>query len=53
MFMESIRVSELLTALDEFRGKLIEHRELWGKSLNDVIPDFPVRSQKALEEQSH
>jgi uncharacterized protein (TIGR02391 family) len=53
MFMSSMRVSELLAALDEFRGKLIEHRELWGKSLNDMIPDFPVRNQKALEEQSH
>src|ERR1700752_3606419 len=51
--MESMRVSELLAALDEFRGKLIEHRELWGKSLNSTIPDFPVRNQKELEAQSH
>jgi uncharacterized protein (TIGR02391 family) len=51
--MESMRVSELLAALDEFRGKLIEHRELWGKSLNSTVPDFPVRNQKELEEQSH
>jgi uncharacterized protein (TIGR02391 family) len=51
--MESMRVSELLAALDEFRGKLIEHRDLWGKSLNSTIPDFPVRNQKELEEQSH
>jgi hypothetical protein len=26
---------------------------LWGKSLNSTIPDFPVRNQKELEEQSH
>jgi len=51
--MESMRVSELLAALDEFRGKLIEHRELWGKSLNSTVPDFPVRNQEELEEQSH
>jgi uncharacterized protein (TIGR02391 family) len=51
--MESMRVSELLAAFDEFRGKLIEHRGLWGQSLNNTIPDFPVRNQKELEEQSH
>jgi uncharacterized protein (TIGR02391 family) len=53
MLMESMRLSELLASLDEFRTKLIEHRELWGKSLNSTIPDFPVRNQKELEEQSH
>lgn len=51
--MKSMRVSELLAALDEFQTKLIEHRELWGKSLNSPIPDFPVRNQKELEAQSH
>src|SRR5262245_14119951 len=50
--MQSMKVSELLAALDEFRSKLVEHRELWGKSLNDVIPDFPIKNQKELEEQS-
>lgn len=52
MFMELMRVAELLAALDEFRSKLIEHKELWGKSLNSAIPDFPVKNQKELEEQS-
>jgi uncharacterized protein (TIGR02391 family) len=51
--MSSMRVSELLAALDEFRGKLIKHRELWGNSLNSTIPGFPVRNQNELEEQSH
>lgn len=50
--MESMRVSELLAALDEFRSKLIEHRELWGKSLSQPIPSFPVRNQEELEAQS-
>jgi hypothetical protein len=40
--MDSMRVAELLKALDEFREKLIEHRELWGKSLSQPMPDFPV-----------
>lgn len=30
----------------------MEHRELWGKSLNNIVPDFAVRNQKELEEQS-
>jgi uncharacterized protein (TIGR02391 family) len=51
-FMQSMKVSELLAALDEFRSKLIAHRELWGKSLDDIVPGFPVSSQKELEEQS-
>ena len=48
-----MRVSELLTALDEFRQKLIEHREMWGGSLSQPIPDYPVRNQQELEAQSH
>ncbi|WP_375779056.1 TIGR02391 family protein [Bradyrhizobium sp. ma5] len=51
--MQSMKVSELLAALDEFRSKLTEHRELWSKSLNNIVPDFPIRNQKELEEQSH
>ena len=51
-FMQSMKVSELLAALDEFRSKLIAHRELWGKSLDDIVPGFPVSSQQELEEQS-
>jgi uncharacterized protein (TIGR02391 family) len=47
-----MRVSELLAALDEFRLKLIEHRDLWGNSLSQPIPDFPVRNQKELSAQS-
>ncbi|MGC0326258.1 uncharacterized protein (TIGR02391 family) [Bradyrhizobium sp. USDA 326] len=50
--MESMRVSELLAALDDFRIKLVEHRELWGESLGSPIPDYPVRNRDALEAQS-
>ncbi|MHC9063770.1 TIGR02391 family protein [Nitrospira sp. CMX1] len=51
--MSSMQVSALLAALDEFRTKLIEHKELWGRSLSQPIPDYPVRNREELEAQSH
>ena len=51
--MSSMRVSALLAALDEFRTKLIEHKELWERSLSQPIPDYPVRNREELEAQSH
>jgi hypothetical protein len=50
--MQSMRVSELLVALEEFRSKLIEHRQLWGQSLDSPMPSFPVRNVRELEAQS-
>ncbi|AKN93027.1 hypothetical protein ACU10_08205 [Xanthomonas oryzae pv. oryzicola] len=50
--MDSMRVGQFLQALDEFRVKLIEHRKLWGESLSQPIPSFPVRNQAELEAQS-
>ncbi|HDR9053160.1 TPA: TIGR02391 family protein [Burkholderia vietnamiensis] len=50
--MDSMRVADLLRSLDEFREKLIEHRELWGKSLSQPIPSYPVRNVDELEKQS-
>jgi len=50
--MDSMRVGELVKAVDEFRGKLIEHRKLWGDSLSQPIPSYPVRNQPELEKQS-
>ena len=51
--MSSMRVSALLAALDEFRTKLIEHKELWGRSLSQPIPDYPVCNREELEAQIH
>lgn len=51
--MNSMRVAALLSALDEFRGRLIEHRDLWGKSLDQSMPNHPVRNRAELETQSH
>lgn len=48
-----MRVVVLLAALDKFRVKLIEHQELWGKSLSKAIPNYPVRNRGELEAQSH
>lgn len=48
-----MRVSALLSALDEFGAKLIEHRELWGRSLSQPIPDYAVRNRDELEAQTH
>ena len=49
--MSSMRVAALLKAVDEFREKLTEHRELWGKSLSQPIPDYSVRNREELEAQ--
>ncbi|MGA4191082.1 TIGR02391 family protein [Ralstonia nicotianae] len=50
--MDSMRVAELLQALDEFMGKLVEHRKLWADSLSQPIPSYPVRNVDELEKQS-
>ena len=47
-----MKVHELIVALEEFQAKLIEHRKLWGQSLDSTIPDFPIRNGVELEEQS-
>jgi len=47
-----MKVKELLQALEEFQHKLIEHKKLWGKSLSQPIPDYPVRNVAELQEQS-
>lgn len=48
-----MRVADLLAAIDEFRQKLTEHRELWARSLSQPMPDYPVRNREELEAQSH
>lgn len=45
-------VSKLKEEIEEFQKKLMEHRDLWGKSLSSPIPDYPVRNKEQLEEQS-
>jgi uncharacterized protein (TIGR02391 family) len=47
-----MKVSKLAEELEEFLRRLIEHRQLWGDSLSQPIPDYPVRNRDELEEQS-
>jgi hypothetical protein len=42
---------DLVQRLEDFRDRLIKHRKLWGNSLEDFIPDQPVRNGAALEKQ--
>lgn len=41
----------LLEKTKEFKVLLKEHRELYAKSLNQTIPDYPVRNREKLQEQ--
>jgi len=47
-----MKVCDLILALEEFQGKLLEHGTLWGDSLDSIIPDYPVRDERKLEEQT-
>lgn len=41
----------LLEKIREFRDLLKEHDDLWGKSLDKTIPDYPIKNNDKLEEQ--
>lgn len=45
-------VSKLKKEIEVFQSKIMEHRDLWGKSLSSPIPNFPVKNKEQLEEQS-
>jgi len=47
-----MRVKELIKEIEAFRQKLSEHEELWGDSLDNTIPDYPLRNVDVLKEQS-
>jgi len=47
-----MRVSDLLSALDEFRTKLIEHKDLWARSISHTHQDNPVQTREELEAQT-
>lgn len=47
-----MKVKHFAEQLEEFQQKLIEHQKLWGSSLSQPIPDFPVKNGNQLEEQS-
>lgn len=47
-----MKVKDLLNSLEEFQARLSEHQQLWGQSLSQPIPDYPVRNVDELREQS-
>ncbi|MBN1254554.1 MAG: nucleotide-binding protein [Deltaproteobacteria bacterium] len=46
-----MKVEVLLKKIKEFKDRLNEHFELWGNSLNNTIPDYPIRNSAKLKEQ--
>lgn len=47
-----MKVKELIKRIEEFQKKLLEHKRLWGSSLDKTIPDYPIRNVDQLETQS-
>ena len=46
-----MKTNALLVKIKEFRDLLKEHYDLWGKSLNDIIPSYPIKNRDKLKEQ--
>jgi predicted nucleotide-binding protein len=46
-----VNVKVLLEKIKKFRDLLQAHSGLWGNSLGDVIPDYPIRNIDKLNEQ--
>jgi len=47
-----MRAGDLLQELEQFGAALIAHRRLWGESLEQPIPGYPVRNVEELTRQS-
>lgn len=43
----------LLRKLANFQKKLQEHQKIWGNSLDNTIPDYPLRSYERLKTQQN
>jgi predicted nucleotide-binding protein len=46
-----VKAKVLLEKIKKFRDLLQTHSELWGNSLSDVIPDYPIKNNDILEQQ--
>lgn len=46
-----MKVKILLRKIKKFKDLLQEHHDLWAKSLDDIIPDHPIRNIDRLEGQ--
>lgn len=47
-----MKAAELIEQLEAFRRALREHEELWGNSLDQPIPDYPIANIDELRQQS-
>ena len=47
-----MKVEALLKEIEEFNKALAEHYDLWSRSLDDTVPDYPIQNQDALRDQS-
>jgi len=45
-------VDSELAALEKFKADLQAHTDLWGESLDDTIPDYPISNSEELRKQS-
>jgi len=45
-------VRELKRQLEQFHGELTRHRDLWNKSLESGVPDYPITNIKTLQSQT-
>jgi hypothetical protein len=48
-----VKVIELASRLQKFYDDLEQHQDLWGPSLSQPIPDYPIRNVAKLKEQSN
>jgi hypothetical protein len=46
-------VSDLRARLETFRSQLEEHAQLWRRSLDDTLPDYPIDNVSQLRQQSN
>jgi hypothetical protein len=46
-----MKVAELSSRVEKFRKELNEHAELWGRSLDRTMPDYPIRNHDQIRAQ--
>jgi hypothetical protein len=49
---KQMRVRALKQKIETFRTELAAHRELWSRSLDRTLPDYPVSNGRELERQA-
>jgi hypothetical protein len=44
-------VRELSSRIEKFRAELEEHVKLWGESLDNTFPEYPIRNHERIRKQ--